>query len=168
RILIILSILSLVFISSCANKDIITQDQSETMEANLYFIALEDKGVKGEKIGCDDSLVPIKTQINKSDRKEIEIVYTLEKLFSKTDNSYQSQGLYNSLSNFNTKIENVIIEEDNVTVSLVGEYSISGACEIPRIENQLKKTIMQFSQFKDVIILINGKKMEDVFSLKGE
>ena len=65
RILIILSILSLVFISSCANKDIITQDQSETMEANLYFIALEDKGVKGEKIGCDDSLVPIKTQINK-------------------------------------------------------------------------------------------------------
>ena len=40
---------------------------------------------------------------------------------------------------------------------LVGEF-----------ENQLKKTIMQFSQFENIAILIYSKKMEDVFSLKGE
>ncbi|KKP38267.1 MAG: hypothetical protein UR28_C0019G0022 [Candidatus Peregrinibacteria bacterium GW2011_GWF2_33_10] len=166
KIFIILSIISLITIYSCTNEKTIIKTQPETLDVNLYFVALEDKGIKGEKIGCDDSLVPIKVQIDKSDRIEIEIVYALEKLFSKTKNLYQSQSLYNSLSNFDMKVENVIIGNKQVTVSLVGQYSVSGVCEIPRIENQLKKTVAQFGEFKDITILINGKKMEDVFSSK--
>jgi hypothetical protein len=49
-------------------------------------------------------------------------------------------------------------------VELSGNVSIGGACDVPRIEAQLERTVLQFDDVATVEILVNGVPLEDVLS----
>lgn len=146
-----------------------TQEPTEsTMSAKIYFIKMEDKGANGELIGCDDSVIGEDSQIPSSTDATVSIKNALDKLLSIKERDYGDQKLYNSLSNLDLKVDNVIASETRIQVMLSGTYQISGVCEIPRIKAQLMQTASQFKGDLSIDILINGRLFDEVFSLKGE
>lgn len=150
------------------NENTATDNDNKQETVKIYFVALEDAGKSGEKIGCDDSLIAVDTQIEASQRIEDKITKSLEKLFEVKEKQYGESGLYNALADATLKVENVGFANDQFVINLSGEYSFGGVCELPRFENQIKATIKQFSEAKEMKIFMNGKSFEEVFSLKGE
>jgi hypothetical protein len=148
---------------------------AETLQkknAKLYFVALNGTDAAAaatEKIGCDDTLVGVRTDvsdINAATPAEA----ALQKLLSVKDDQYEKSGLYNALYQSDLKVDGITVDDSKkATVKLSGTTQLGGVCDIPRFEEQLKATVLQFSDtYKEVEFLINGKKMESVLSLKGE
>lgn len=157
--------------NSKITEDEVTNTANETnMPAELYFIKLEDKGANGELIGCDDSVIPVETEIPSSYDKYANIKESLEKLLSIKEREYGDEKLYNAMAGLKLKVDNVIDAENSTKVMLVGEYQISGVCEIPRIKAQILETASQFQEEDEnnVEIYINGRAFDEVFSMKGE
>jgi hypothetical protein len=126
-----------------------------TETVNLYFVALEDNGVSGTKIGCGDSLVPVRTEIS-SGTTETKIRAELGKLFAIHDQHYGQSGLCNALYRTNLAVESVSIDRGTATVRLTGSLTLGGVCDDPRAEAQIKQTVKQFGGITDVMVLLNG------------
>ena len=139
-----------------------TLTSSATTSANLYFVALADNGKSGEKIGCNDSLVAVSTNISGEDS----IQATLNELLSYKQQYYGQSGLYNSLYQSNLTIESITIDDGVATVNLTGTVQLGGACDNPRFEQQLMTTILQFPSIESVDIYVNNKPLAEVLSLQ--
>ncbi len=139
-----------------------TQTPVATTSANLYFVALEDNGKSGEKIGCNDSLVAVSKDISGEDS----IQAALNELLSYNQQYYGQSGLYNSLYQSDLKIESITIEDKVASVHLTGTVQVGGVCDNPRFEQQIMKTILQFPSIENVDIYINNKPLQEVLSLQ--
>lgn len=124
----------------------------------LFFVALGDDGKTGIEIGCDDSLIAVETAITNSTAP---LTSALEQLLELKEKYYGKSGLYNSLHQSNLKVDSVVIENGDATVNLSGTFKIGGACDTPRFEAQLRQTAEQFSDIDEVVIFINGIKLEE-------
>ena len=87
------------------NENTATDNDNKQETVKIYFVALEDAGKSGEKIGCDDSLIAVDTQIEASQRNEDKITKSLEKLFAVKEKQYGQSGLYNALADATLKVE---------------------------------------------------------------
>ncbi len=67
----------------------------------------------------------------------------------------------------NLFFKSVSIEDGIANVQLTGSYSLSGECDDPRIETQIRETAKQFPTVHDVRIFLNGAAFS-IPSLKGE
>lgn len=121
-------------------------------DAKLFFIALNDAGTKGMRIGCDDSIVGIESK-----NKNITPETILTELFSYEGVRTVDAGLYNALYQSNLRVDSVEVEGDVATVYISGEYSMGGVCDSPRFEAQVTQTLKQFVGIEKVRIMINGK-----------
>ncbi|MFA6089944.1 MAG: GerMN domain-containing protein [Candidatus Woesearchaeota archaeon] len=162
-LIILITTISLFISCKTDNQNNIEDEiKGETKELSIFLVKLNDAGKSGEAIGCGDSLIEIKEKL---DIAENPIKTALNKLFQIKGN-YKNLGLYTALTNTNFKVESIEEKNNIAIVSISGTYTISGVCEIPRIENQIKETVLKNSNLKDLQILLNGKPMEEVFSLK--
>jgi hypothetical protein len=134
-------------------------------EINLYLVALEDGGRRGEAIGCGDSLVAVPVQIeDQGDPFEAAYLY----LLSIKDRIVEPYGLYNALYQSDLHLEKTKIDENGLAqVYLSGSYLLGGVCDNPRFEAQLTHTALQFPQVQQVEVFINGERLEDILSLRG-
>jgi len=131
----------------------------------LYMIAVDDNGQSGTKIGCGDSAIPVMVQIPATQGV---LKAALEKLVSIKDQYYGQSGLYNALYQSDLQVESVSIDGNGkASVYLTGTLLMGGDCDTPRVEAQLRQTVLQFQTVTDVVIYINGKPLSDVLSLKG-
>lgn len=126
---------------------------------SVYFVALEDNGQSGEKIGCGDSLVPVERNVV---RRDIESALT--ELLSEKQQSIGQSGLYNALSQSDLYIDSIETTDGVARVRLSGQVQMGGACDSPRLQAQLQNTIAQFPQVHEVEILINGQTLEQITS----
>lgn len=135
--------------------------------ASIYLVALNDNGKTGTQIGCGDSLVPVEIKFNNKE-KETPINAALEKLLAIKEQKDSKTGLYNGLFQSNLKIEKITSDRQNKTgIYLTGTVALAGTCDTPRFEEQLKATVMQFTQWvSSVEIFINGKPMAEALSSK--
>jgi len=141
-----------------------SKPSSETMGVNLYFIALNDKGKLGIKIGCDDSLVAVQKTLPSS---KAPLSAVLTELLSLNTQYYGENKLYNALYQSGLKLSTVIINPGGkTTMKLFGDVKLGGVCEGPRIIGQLRQTTLQFPSVKEVTIYLNDKLIEDAFSVK--
>jgi hypothetical protein len=123
-----------------------------TNKVNLYYIALEDNGVKGKKIGCNDSVVAVSKTVAPTQGP---LRVALESLLA--EKSQQVGGYYNVLAQSNLKLVGLSLTDGVATVRLEGQLSSGGVCDDPRIDAQLKETALQFPSVKKVVLYHNGK-----------
>lgn len=134
-----------------------------TMKIKLFFIALDDKGKSGKKIGCDDSIVAVERLIPITTAP---LTAALRELFSFRDAQIGQAGLYNALAQSSLKIESVAMIGDRAEIQLSGALKLGGVCDNPRVDAQIKETALQFSTIKSVSVTINGTPLEKILSEK--
>lgn len=129
----------------------------------LFFVALEDKGKSGKKIGCDDSIVAIDRTMPTLPAL---LTATMRELFTIHDKTYGTSGLYNALAESDLKVESVSIINTRAEIRLTGSLKLGGVCDGPRVDAQIKETALQFSTVKSVSVWVNGKTLDSLLSQK--
>lgn len=126
-------------------------------EVDVYLVAVGDKGNKGIKIGCDDSLVGIVRKIKPTVaplRAAIEELLSIPHEYSKElGNYWRGKDL---------KLKDVKIAEGVATIHITGEGPfVGGICDEPRITEQIENTAMQFSSVNSVKVFVNDKPLAE-------
>jgi spore germination protein GerM len=120
-------------------------------------VAIGDKGKKGKKIGCDDSLVPV-TRTVKSAGEPLKA--TIEELLA-IPHEY-SKELGNYWWGKNLKVKSVSIADGVATINISGEGPfVAGVCDEPRITEQIEETARQFPAVKKVKVFVNNKTLAE-------
>lgn len=130
---------------------------------NLYFIALEDNGRSGKKIGCNDSVVPVEIQIVPT---RAPLTAALEQLFAVHSQYYGESGLYNALYQSSLHVDSAAVQQGRATIYLSGTFQLGGVCDDPRFAAQIEETALQFPTVGEVVVFINGRRLEDILSEK--
>lgn len=136
---------------------------SKTMPLMVYYIATDDNGTSGDKIGCGDSVVPVETPaVTTTDV----IKSSFASLLTNHKKDYGQSGLYNALYQSNLTYVSSNVNDDTVTVVLTGTITQGGECDAPRIKAQLEYTAMHAAGTKKAVITVNDKSLDSVLSLK--
>jgi hypothetical protein len=130
---------------------------------SIYLITLEDNGVSGKMIGCNDSVVPVEIMV---DPGADALRAALDTLLGLKDQYYGQSGLYNALYQSDLTVDKIEIEANEIKVGLVGTMMLGGECDNPRFGAQLSETVAQFAEGREVKISINDKTLEEALSLK--
>ncbi len=134
------------------------------MTVKLVFVALEDNGKSGKKIGCNDSIVAVDRAIPET---QAPLTASLNELFSIHTETYGESGLYNALANANLKIDSAAVINGKATINLSGTLGLGGECDDPRVQAQIEQVALQFSTVKQVSVFLNGIPLEKALSGKG-
>jgi hypothetical protein len=133
------------------------------MRVKLYLIAVNDNGIAGKKIGCNDSLVAVDREIPATNAP---LTAALNLLFSLTDKNYGQSGLYNVLYQSKLEIDSAAIVSGKATIHLSGSLVLSGVCDNPRVQAEIEQVALQFSTVKTVDVFLNGKSLQQALSGK--
>ncbi len=135
-----------------------------TTRVQLYFVAIDDNGKSGKKIGCNDSLVAVDREVPATSAP---LTTALNELFLLKDRFYGQSGLYNALYQSKLKIESVTIVDGKATIKLAGSLILNGVCDNPRVEAQIEQVALQFSTVKSVAVFLNNIPLQQALSEKG-
>lgn len=124
---------------------------------NIYLIALEDEGQSGMQIGCGDSVVPVRIEIEPT---LAVLTAAMTNLVNLDERFYGESGLYNALSNSDLSVDEISLVDGHATINLSGDVSLGGVCDVPRFEAQLRQTALQYYTVDSVDITINGQPLE--------
>jgi hypothetical protein len=127
----------------------------------IYLVALGDAGSSGIEIGCGDSLVPVTVAIEPTIAP---LTAALDTLFEIDSRTYGQSGLYNALYRSNLVVDGINIEDGEATIALSGNILTGGTCDVPRIEQQLRQTALQYDTIDSVMITVNGEALDDLLS----
>ena len=128
-----------------------------TREVKVYLVALDDKGRRGRKIGCDDSLVPVTRTVRAGGnplRAAVEELLSVPREFE--------GGLGNYWWGENLKVSSVSVSRGTATIRLTGNVYVAGICDVPRIEEQIKETARQFPGVRRVRVFVGGRPLSSV------
>ncbi|NCQ54430.1 hypothetical protein GW791_03270 [Candidatus Saccharibacteria bacterium] len=146
-----------------ASAPSLVDENTTTGPLTLYYIAIDDGGKSGEKVGCGDSAVMVKTEDVKTDNV---VSSTFSRLLSNHNQFYGESGLYNVLYNSNLTFLSSFKAGDTITVNLSGELSLGGVCDNPRVQSMLEMTAKTAAGATKANIFINSKPLSEVLSLK--
>src|SRR5680860_1216894 len=110
-------------------------ENTTTGPLTLYYISIGDNGASGEKIGCGDSAVAVKTEDVKTDNV---VSSTFSRLLANHNQFYGESGLYNVLYSSNLTFLSSYKVDDTITVNLSGNLSLAGECDNPRVQAELE------------------------------
>lgn len=136
---------------------------SGTMQIKLFFVAINDNGKSGKKIGCDDSLVTVNRPIPSTSTP---LTAAYKELLGLRDQNYGQSGLYNALYQSSLKFAGASISDAKATVNLTGTLKLGGVCDNPRVAAQLEQVALQFATVQQVVILVNGVPLDKLLSEK--
>jgi spore germination protein GerM len=135
-----------------------------TLTVKAYFIARNDGGALGPKIGCGDSAVAVNRILPYTTSP---LTAAMKELLSIHDEFYGQSGLYNALHSSRLQVSSVTLVGGVATIRLTGTTSLGGECDDPRFEAQLKLTALQFATVHVVNVFINAKPLNCVLGGKG-
>ena len=139
-------------------------DELRTEKVIVFLVKVQDNGVSGPVIGCLDSLVPVEMAVQPFIDP---IRAALTALFSIKVRDYV--GLFNGLYLSDFTFSSVSIEGTRAVVRLSGQVLSGGVCNDPMIYNQIKQTVLyQNPLLREVTILIGGRDLQDILSLRGK
>ncbi len=138
-------------------------NQGVQKSSNLYFVSLADNGKKGKKIGCDDSLIPVKDLTVEGDGSTLQAKYN--RLFSLKEEYFEDTSLYNALADSDLRIQKSEIKGDGTqVVYITGTVSLGGTCDTPRVIEQITAIAQDESPTKKAEIYLNGKTLQSALS----
>ena len=133
------------------------QSKQRTREVKVYLVALDDNGKRGQRVGCNDSLVPVtRTVAADADplRAAVEELLTIPR--------EHEGGLGNYWFGENLRVQSVSQRAGVATIRIRGNVYIAGICDAPRIEGQIRETARQFRGVRSVRVFVNGRRLADV------
>jgi hypothetical protein len=133
-----------------------------TETANIYLVDVGNQRGLEDEFGCNDSLWTLEIPIPVLGTVEARIVATLQPLFALDDAIVDQIGAYNALSGATIVITGVEVDNGHARVDLEGQFALGGVCDDPRVEEQLRATVLQFDEVDDVTFYLNG---EDIFPI---
>jgi len=172
--IITLSILAVIIVGSIVAAMIMNTPKANAPSANntvqtttgpliIYYVAVDDNGKTGTKIGCGDSAVPVVTaDVTTSDK----VKSTFENLLANKKQFYGESGLYNVLYKSSLTFVSDSVANGTVTVKLTGTLSLAGECDNPRVQAELEMAAKTAANVSKVAIFINDKPLSEVLSLK--
>jgi hypothetical protein len=127
------------------------EDGPETEIVSLYMTALEDRGQRGEEFGCGDSLAPVEVTVQSHDEPYLRVAAALQALLI----HQPEDDLYNvfTATSSDLGIVAVTIFEDTAAVSFAGDLAVGGVCDEPRVEEQIRQTVLQFDGIGHMVSL---------------
>ncbi|HWS85921.1 MAG TPA: GerMN domain-containing protein [Pyrinomonadaceae bacterium] len=127
--------------------------RQRTRQVKVFLVALDDKGKRGRRIGCDDSLVPVtRTAANASLRAAVEELLAVPREYEGLGNYWVGEDL---------RVQSAAISRGAATIHIRGTLPVAGVCDQPRIEEQIKATARQFRGVRSVRVFINGQRLAD-------
>ncbi len=150
--------------TSTANVDsesTIAADTIGTQNVTLFYVDPRAEG-EGELVGCGDTVTEVASSIAVTDEP---VKPTLEKLF--TGGGDSSTAHYNVFQGSTLEVDDVSYAKGIAVVHLSGQLILGGECDIPRVEEELTRTITQFDGVVEAQIFINGKTLDEALSLEG-
>ncbi|MFN2416047.1 MAG: GerMN domain-containing protein [Pyrinomonadaceae bacterium] len=126
-------------------------------EVKVYLVALDDKGRRGQRVGCDDSLVPVTRTVGAGAEP---IRAAVEELLA-IPREYEG-GLGNYWRGENLSVQSVQLRSGVATIRLRGNVHIAGVWDAPRIEGQIRETARQFRGVRTVRVFVGGRRLSDV------
>ncbi len=130
---------------------------------HIYLVAVGDASQSGEKIGCDDSLIPVEVVIEPGSPP---LEATLNELLTIKSREYGQSGLYNALHQSDLNLESVSVDDGQAKVRLSGTLTLGGVCDDPRVRAQLRQTALQYEGVNQVSIWIDGTPLDEVLRLR--
>lgn len=127
----------------------------------LYYVALNDNGKAGERIGCEDSLVPMITE-NVTTTNRLKEAMT--RLLANESRTVDNTELYNALYEADLTLESATVDNDVAKVALTGTLNLRGVCDNPRVEAQLEETAKTAADVDKVEITLNGEMLSEALS----
>jgi hypothetical protein len=134
------------------------------VEINLYLADLGNTQGQPGTFGCGDSLVAVPVEIESANSISTVVTNALAALFAIPTETYGPIYAHNSLYLNTVTIEGVTYFNGELTVQLTGEIPVGGACDVPRIEEQIYTTILQFESVLSAEVYLNGISLEDALA----
>lgn len=125
-------------------------------EVKVYLVALDDRGRRGRRIGCDDSLVPVTRNVAATGTP---LKAAVEELLAVPRES--EGGLGNFWAGEDLRVQSAVISAGVATIRIRGTLPVAGVCDQPRIEEQMKATAGQFRGVRSVRVFLNGQRLSD-------
>ena len=129
--------------------------RQRTRQVKVYLVALDDKGKRGRRIGCDDSLVPVTRTVAAG----APLRAAVEELLA-VPREYEG-GLGNYWAGEDLRVQSATISRGVATIRVRGVLPVAGVCDEPRIEEQIKATARQFRGVRTVRVFLNGRRLAD-------
>jgi hypothetical protein len=124
-------------------------------EVKVFLVALDDRGRRGRRIGCDDSLVPVTRTVRAGDLLKAAVEELL--LIPRESEG----GLGNYWAGEGLRVQGAAIAAGVATIRIRGTLPVAGVCDMPRIEEQIKATARQFRGVRSVRVFLNGQRLSD-------
>ena len=142
--------------ASVASAVPVRQEARRTREVKVYLVALDDKGKRGRRIGCDDSLVAVTRTVGAGAdplRAAVEELLAIPREFEgNLGNYWAGEGL---------RVRSAVISRGVATLRVEGTLPVAGVCDVPRIEEQIKATARQFRGVRSVRVFVGGRRLAD-------
>ena len=129
----------------------------------IYYVAVDDNGVSGPRIGCGDSLVATTTA---PVRFTDQVRPSIETLLANKKRDVGLSGLVNVLYQSNLAYLGGELNGSTISIWLSGQFMLGGVCDIPRAKAQLEYTAMAASGATSAMVYVNGRPIDEVLSLK--
>jgi len=130
---------------------------------HMYLVAVGDNGKYGKKFGCNDSLVSYAA----TDSATVSLKQRIQKLMNTKQQYYRNTKLYNPLHQSDLTVAEIRQTNDGkVLVHLTGDLKLNGACDNPRVYEQLTAMVQEEDSTKIVQIFLNGLPLEKSISEK--
>lgn len=125
-------------------------------EVKVYLVALDDRGKRGRRIGCDDSLVPVTRTVAATGTP---FKAAVEELLA-VPREYEGN-LGNYWAGEDLRVQSAVISGGVASIRIRGTLPVAGVCDEPRIEEQIKETARQFRGVRSVRVFLNGERLSD-------
>ncbi|MGX1162013.1 hypothetical protein FBY31_3931 [Arthrobacter sp. SLBN-100] len=129
----------------------------------VYYVAIDDNGISGPRIGCGDSLVATTTA---PVRFTDQVGPSIGTLLANKSRDVGLSGLVNVLYQSNLTYVGGELNGSTITIWLTGQFMLGGVCDIPRAKAQLEYTAMAAAGATSAQVFVNGRPIDEVLSLK--
>jgi hypothetical protein len=138
--------------------DILKSDSARNSQPiKIYLVALGDNGKTGKKIGCDDSLIAVTRNIQKTSSPLTAAIAELLLAPKHTEGSPNLENLWKG----NRTVRSVSLVNGTATIRISGQRFVTGVCDEPRILSQIEATARQFRTVKNVRVFLGKQTLED-------
>lgn len=129
----------------------------------VYYVAVGDNGVAGPAIGCGDSTVATTTA---PVRFTDQVGPSIRTLLANKNRDVGLSGLVNALYQSNLAYVGGELNGSTIIIWLTGQFMLGGVCDVPRAKAQLEYTAMAASGATSAQVIVNGRPIDEVLSLK--
>lgn len=121
--------------------------------SSVQIALVNEIGVPGPTtFGCGDEIEMVIRPVNTT----TPLAAAINELLSVNTRDYGLSGLTNALYQNNFTLNSVTITGSHAVIDLSGNITQDGACDSPRIQEQMKRTILQFPTVSTYEIKLNG------------